>query len=485
MYEKTPYPIPPLSLFAPRYILQGRWSGTLGTPRALTWSLMPDGVNVDAQPNELFARMDSLFRNRGGRAVWIGLLQNCLDRWASIAGLSYTRVTYNGNDWDDGAAFGTSGSLTRGDIRIAMTVQDGPGMVLAYNYYPPHGDMVLDRDETWNDSSGNYLFLRNTVMHEHGHGLGLRHVCPRNYTKLMEPAIAMGYEGPQHDDIRAAQANYGDRFEPNNTAASATGLGGLAAGGTLSPGAPGAPAVPNSSLVSLHNDSDEDWFRFELAGPARVTINLSPIGTTYDSSNQNGDGSCNSGNLIDSLSQADLSVEVRAMDGLTVLYDSRSRPAGVNEYLPNRLLLTGGLYYLRVFGESTFAQSQLYSLTIANLDCNHNGVSDAVDLIAGTSSDCDGDAIPDECVAAAGDTNHNQKPDVCEKRRGDFDLDGDVDMCDFARLQRCLTGPYLPQANPACNGTDLDGSATVDSTDVAIFTRCLSGADRPYDPHCN
>jgi len=51
----------------PEYFVGPRWSGVQGSPRAVTWSLVPDGVQVpsvigeNAALNSLFARMDGLF----------------------------------------------------------------------------------------------------------------------------------------------------------------------------------------------------------------------------------------------------------------------------------------------------------------------------------------------------------------------------------------------------------------------------------------
>ena len=64
--------------------------------------------------------------------------------------------------------------------------------ILAYNFFPNSGDMVIDvPDSFYNNTSNNSLGLRNTLAHEHGHGLGLSHVCPVNQTKLMEPFISL------------------------------------------------------------------------------------------------------------------------------------------------------------------------------------------------------------------------------------------------------------------------------------------------------
>src|SRR5690606_267419 len=67
----------------PQYYVTSRWSGSLGTPRSLTWSFIPDGVTVDGKPNQLFSRMDSLFASAGGRATWIAQFEAAFARWAA------------------------------------------------------------------------------------------------------------------------------------------------------------------------------------------------------------------------------------------------------------------------------------------------------------------------------------------------------------------------------------------------------------------
>jgi hypothetical protein len=67
---------------------------------------------------------------------------------------------------------------------------------------------------------------------------------------------------------------------------------------------------------------------------------------------------------------------------------------------------------------------------------------------------------------------------------GDFDGDEDVDQEDFGRLQVCLLPTGLPQGDPACAKADLNGDTYTDSSDVAIFAGCLSGAGNPGEPDC-
>lgn len=66
----------------------------------------------------------------------------------------------------------------------------------------------------------------------------------------------------------------------------------------------------------------------------------------------------------------------------------------------------------------------------------------------------------------------------------DLDNDGDVDLDDFAILQACLTGPSVPQEDPACQRARLDADLDVDVDDVNLFLNCLSGPDIASNPFC-
>lgn len=181
--------VDPNNPFQDRYFLGSRWSGTPGAPRVVTWSFVPDtvsitgapGINEPASNSSLFATFDA----KMARATWIALFQSCFDRWEALTGIDFQRVTAAGADWDDGAVWSASGGATRGDMRIGMHPIDGLGNVLAYCYFPSNGNMVLDKDDAVGSSNlfnatNNYRFLRNTVTHEMGHGIGLQHVCSSN-----------------------------------------------------------------------------------------------------------------------------------------------------------------------------------------------------------------------------------------------------------------------------------------------------------------
>ena len=356
--------------FSPRYQLTTRWRGAQGSPRALTWSFVPDGLSIPGGAGEptaasnLFARMDALFG--GNRSLWISKFQESFDRWAILCGVSYTRIQVGGNPWDDGASWGSAGSANlRGDIRIGMHPIDGTFGILAYNQFPPNGDMVMDSAESWNDSAGNYTFLRNTVMHEHGHGIGLLHVCPANSTKLMEPLLNENFDGPQHDDIRGAQRQYGDDSEDNNTPATATNIG------TLNPGTPiNLGAVPNPGSnstwpLSIDADGEVDYFKFTVTSALAVTVTVAPQGFTYQSGPQT--GQCNSGTTVNSLAIADLNVQILDTNGTTVLATGASNGAGSSE-VTNAALPAAGDYYVKVYEGNSPTESQMYTLRLVGVN---------------------------------------------------------------------------------------------------------------------
>ena len=276
------------AFFGADFLLNGRWSGNIGSVRTLTYSFVPDGLSLPGgigeptAPSILFSTFDSAFSAQGGRSTWILRFQQVFDRWHALTGITYTRITVGGNDWDDGAAWGSAGSATRGDVRIGSHYLDGSSGVLAYNNFPSNGDMILDSADSgfWASSSNAHRFLRNVVAHEHGHGIGLLHTCPTSQTKLMEPYISTAYDGPRQDDIRGGQFYYGDPYEPNGTAGTATNLG------TLTPGVPinlGAQPNPiagtsdaNAAVLSIGYTpagNDVDYYKFTIgAGLAALAI---------------------------------------------------------------------------------------------------------------------------------------------------------------------------------------------------------------------
>jgi hypothetical protein len=339
------------------YNIGNRWSqtatdgftGTQGDGVTLTYSYAPDGLFVDGQSSVLYQRMNELF---GSEDLWQAQMDTVFARWQQLTGNTYVHVSDDGANWG-GNVPGELGA--RGDVRIGMIDIDGPSGVLAYNSFPNNGDMVIDASENWGSGTQNYVFLRNVAMHEHGHGLGMFHVCPDNSTKLMEPSYSSAFNGPQHDDIRAGQRMYGDNCEPNDTAIEAFDLGQLEDGHVL-------------RHVSLDDNGDTDFYRFSMQGGMAMTIELAPDGRAYLEGQQNGDGSCQAGTMINTIDDNNLDLTMYAADGTTMLAQSAVHPAGQSELI-DRYITPAGLqtYTLAINGASA-NQVQLYELRFTFVD---------------------------------------------------------------------------------------------------------------------
>ena len=363
--------------FGARYQTGARWSttsagatGSTGTPITLRYSFVPDGTIIPggageaSAPSDLFARLNTIYS--GNTAQWQSLYAQVFERWGTLCG-----VTYIFEPNDDGAAFPGSAGVAgvRGDCRMAGHPIDGNSGILAFNYFPNTGDMVIDTaDSFYTNISTNSLRLRNVLSHEHGHGMGMSHVCPIAQTKLMEPFISTAYDGPRHDDIRHGQRLYGDINEPDNTAATAVNVGTIAPGAPQTFGAVPIPTVSFGSTLSIDGDGEADYTRFTVAGAGGVTITATPIGLSYDDSAQScseNSGSCCSGNIIDSRSASNLAIQVIGTDGTTVLGTADTALLGQAEVATGVALPAAGNYYVRIYETGTTSQSQLYTLTIA------------------------------------------------------------------------------------------------------------------------
>lgn len=387
------------------YFINNRWSGTAGTPRALTWSFVPDSTLLGSgagEPNvgsNLFSGLDAAFSAIGGRAKWISLFGTLFARWNQVCGLSYSRITTGGNDWDDGAAFpGTAGAAgLRGDLRIGMHVIDGGSGILAYNYFPSTGDMVIDGGDTgfWAQTTNNHRFFRNVLTHEHGHGNGTAHVCPANGTKLMEPFINTSYATIQQDDMRAGQQNYGDKFEPNSTLATAFVMGAIGVPSTTTYGNvpadatfPTDPLPANGAIMSINSvGTDVDYYQFSVATGADVTATVNPIGSTYLNGVQNGDGSCSAGTNLNTLALCQLKVSILNAGG-TVLSTATAAAAGSS--VATTATGVNGTFNVLVDKVAAPASTQLYKLVVSTVanggSSNHAPVLTIPATLTGTEN---------------------------------------------------------------------------------------------------
>ena len=378
------------------YQFSNRWTTTAtnggglvyGEPTVLTWSYLRDAHNVSigshageaASPSVLEASLNAIY---GSFAPWHAHFVSVFERWSALTGISYV---YEPND--DGAAFpSTPGVLgVRGDIRIGGHPIDGDFGILAYNFFPNGGDMIIDTaDSFYHDTSDDSRRLRNVLAHEHGHGLGLSHTCPINQTKLMEPFLTLDFDGPQFDDMLGVQRGYGDAHEVNDSADTGSDLGFLAAG-----------SVTMIEQLSVNDDSD--LFRFNAAKNRMVSVSIAPPSVTpYFEGSQNANGTCTSGTLFDPASVQDLHLDLLDSDGETVLATTNLAGMGEPETLTNvRLPNHGGPFFVRIFGD-TGDNIQAYELTltvdaapVATCDCNAPGAilgTAGDDVLVGTAGD--------------------------------------------------------------------------------------------------
>ncbi|HNO80431.1 MAG TPA: VCBS repeat-containing protein, partial [Phycisphaerae bacterium] len=141
------------------------------------------------------------------------------------------------------------------------------------------------------------------------------------------------------------------------------------------------------------------------------------------------------------------------------------------------------------------------------VDCNSNGVSDAQEIIAGTSGDCNNNGVPDECditTGTSGDCNSSSIPDECERQTAfasqviistsanvarsvfaaDLDGDGDADVLSASEVDDKIAwyentdglGTFGPQqiittaANAAFSvfAADLDGDGDADVLTASV-----------------
>jgi hypothetical protein len=241
----------------------------------------------------------------------------------------------------------------RGDVRIGSHPIDGAYNILAYNWFPVYGDMVIDSNDLVSggfmfNTASNSLRLRNVMAHEHGHGLGLNHTDPIDGTKLMEATASVNFDGPQFDDMLSVQRYYGDVYEKgagDNTSSTAVNRGTITSSDTI-------------SNVSLATTSDLDYYKFTLGSSQNTTITLAPAGPTYLQGPQNGTVSS-----FNASAQMDLQLQVLSSNGTTVLSTANATSVGGSEIV-SLSGLSAGTYFIKVMPASGATDNaQMYTLT--------------------------------------------------------------------------------------------------------------------------
>lgn len=370
---------------ATQFSESGRWSRTAtfnsfferreqGKPTTLRWSFVPDGTSIfgfNGEPtsdSDLIAFLDDRYGESGGSDLttrtWFQVFQAAFDNISELTGLTYV---YEPND--DGASMAQnnlpSGSIgVRGDIRIGGHFIDGQANpnVLAYNFSPNSGDMVIDTSNTafYGDLSQTSLNLRNVVEHEHGHGLGLNHVCPISQTKLMEPFISRRFRGLQLDDIFSLNRLYGDYFEKHSSARNNDSSGNAA----LLPVTAGVPY--RREYLSIDDNNDNDFYLLEnVSAGDLITFRVIPVATPggFVEGPQNPDGTCAPASNFNFTNIHNLDIAILASNGRTELIQSSSESIGQSEEIVAFEASSGGDYYLEVTGDSA-NNCQLYTLEV-------------------------------------------------------------------------------------------------------------------------
>ena len=274
----------------------------------------------------------------------------------------------------------------RGDIRLAGFNIDNPSGTLAFTYVPSGGsDMAIDTSESSLFTSGasqNYVYFRDTLMHEIGHSFGLEHVSTNEAATgklLMEPFIddsANPIDGPQLDEVRGVQYFFGDANEKSNnglgngTASRATSLGTLTSGSTRLVGA--SADVPTQAdqrdrdrLREHQQRSDVDYYSFTVNSAASLSATLTPRGGVFSQ-----------GSADQNQTPTTFNANSRSNLALTILLDRRHDGAVASRIRMRRaspkrspilLLPSAGKYYAKITGADDTIQMYELALTATSI----------------------------------------------------------------------------------------------------------------------
>lgn len=342
-------------------------------PARFTYSFPDDGVTwglpeiSTTGPNDLNAQLIAAF---GDLDLGREYIRSGLASWRRFSKLQYDEVP-DDNSPEDADPMRIP---TRGDVRIGG-LEFGGVSFLAYNAFPSAeglvdvggSDMCINTSyfvaDAFSDPTTSYRYFRNTIAHEHGHGLGCIHPVPCDQTKLMEPVISVAFDAVQADELRNIGRNYGDRLAGNHSSADAHDFGDLTA--------PIMHSVIEKNLstngVDGFGNTDEDWFRFTLSNPQPVQITVNPTGPVGANRPQISGCLLLISPLVEANKAGDLSVELYADDGVTLIASAAEGGPGVAELL-NAGVLAAGSYRVRVVDIGPNPPSnqivQLYDLTI-------------------------------------------------------------------------------------------------------------------------
>lgn len=416
------------------YDIVNRWGATQvdggglqrGDPVTLRWSLVPDGQAYTRSRNsQLIQYLDDGWNIPAAQRVpdltgrsWWSVMNTAYAQFGRVSGIKMVYVAeQNANGSDTGL---------EGDVRIGGESIDGtPGGALADNTFPNDGDMRID---TTRETNGRPTFwhsteaaLRNLMIHETGHGVGLGHAQNTGVAAVMEGGLRTDIWGLQFDDVYALNRQYGDPLERNggnNTAGTATKLGNVTLGEFVSVGGDAIDSVVeqfDDNWTGIDGTTDADWFQFTTTEPGFVDLKLTPLGPSYVSVQQ--------GNF-NAAAQSDLVLQLfRSEPSVTLISTANNTGLGGVETIGARYLATPGAYLARVRGTQDLNQFYQFDVSLnaapsagTSADLNLDGASNAVDWAL---------FVANSYTAFGGLTQ------LEAFQRGDLDFDGDNDVADF------------------------------------------------------
>ena len=155
------------------------------------------------EKKELTYRINSYPSSTLSKSVVDSNIRKAFDMWQQVSGLSFSESSADSADIQILFAKGEHGD---------GNPFDGPGGTLAHAYFPSQGhaisgDAHFDDDEKWSVTPNVGVQIINTLTHEFGHSIGLRHSRVRG--AMMFPWYTPTTLSLSNDDIQGVQALYG------------------------------------------------------------------------------------------------------------------------------------------------------------------------------------------------------------------------------------------------------------------------------------